>query len=286
MAQGDDRSRGRTPGGRPTRGRASAGSGQRGGGPRGQRRDRPSSAERPHRPRDDARQDPGAHGPEGRDDGPPIDDDASKDELEPTVLDELMGLSAAMRKTVTGHLVMAGRLVDSDPELAYQHALAARKSAGRIGTVREVAGVAAYNAGKFQDALRELRAARRLTGNAEYLPLMADCERGLGRPHRALDIAADPAVKALEPADRVEMLIVAAGARRDLGEHDAAAVSLQVPELRAPSQEPWVARLRYAYADALLAAGRTDEAKRWFEQAVEADTDGATDAAERLGEFA
>ncbi|MGH8826021.1 MAG: tetratricopeptide repeat protein, partial [Jiangellaceae bacterium] len=82
-------------------------------------------------------------------------------------------------------------------------------------------------------------------------------------------------------AGRIEMLIVAAGARRDLGEVDAAAVALQVPELRSRSREPWVARLRYAYADNLEAAGRVGEAQRWFLRAAEADPEGATDAEDR-----
>lgn len=81
------------------------------------------------------------------------------------------------------------------------------------------------------------------------------------------------------------MLIVAAGARRDLGDVEAAVVSLQVPELRSKANEPWVARLRYAYADLLAAAGRTGEARRWFVRAAEADIDDETDAAARAQEL-
>jgi predicted negative regulator of RcsB-dependent stress response len=62
-------------------------------------------------------------------------------------------------------------------------------------------------------------------------------------------------------------------------------VSLQVPELRAGVNQPWVARLRYAYADALVALGRVEEARRWFLKAAEADHDEQTDAAERIGEI-
>ncbi|MGH8776977.1 MAG: hypothetical protein ACRDWI_18135 [Jiangellaceae bacterium] len=179
------------------------------------------------------------------------------------------------------HLVMAGRLLDDDPAAAYQHALAARRRAARVGVVREAAGVTAYRAGKYAEALAELRAARRITGSAQYLPMMADCERGLGRPRRALDLASDPAVAGLDIAGRVEMLIVAAGARRDLGQPDAAAVSLQVPELRSRTRQPWVARLRYAYADVLVELGRLQEARRWFAKAAEVDAE-ETDALERL----
>ena len=214
-----------------------------------------------------------------------IDPEVTGRELDDDVREELASLSGGAAAAVAKHLVMAGALLDDDPEQAYAHAMAARRKASRIGVVREAAGVAAYAAGHYAEALAELRAARRMTGSADYLPMMADCERGLGRPRRALDLAADPAVVALDEAGRVEMLIVAAGARRDLGEGEAAAVSLQVPELRSRSREPWVARLRYAYADALLAAGRTDEARRWFVRAAQADVDGETDAAERASEL-
>jgi len=67
---------------------------------------------------------------------------------------------------------------------------------------------------------------------------------------------------------------VAAGARHDLGQPEAAVVTLQVPELRAKGQAPWLARLRFAYAEALEAVGRHEEAARWHELAREADPDG------------
>ncbi|MBB5791417.1 hypothetical protein [Jiangella mangrovi] len=206
-------------------------------------------------------------------------------ELDEEIRAELSALSGQMSAAVARHLVMAQRLLEDEPQRAYEHAMAARRKAGRIGVVREAAGVAAYMAGKYADALAELRAARRMTGSAEYLPMMADAERGLGRPRRALDLSHDPAVTGLNTAGRIEMLIVAAGARRDLGDHEAAAVSLQVPELRSNAHAEWVARLRYAYADALLAAGRDKEARRWFLRSADADIDGETDAAERAAEI-
>lgn len=203
-------------------------------------------------------------------------------ELADEIRSELGSLSGSLARIVSRHLVMAGSLLDEDPERAYEHAVAARRRAARLGVIREAAGVAAYAAGRYAEALSELRAARRITGSAEYLPMMADCERGLGRPSRALDLAADPASTGMEIAGRVEMLIVAAGARRDLGDLDGAITSLQVPELRARVGEQWVARLRYAYADLLEAAGRTEEARHWFLRAAEADVEDETDAAERV----
>lgn len=148
--------------------------------------------------------------------------------------------------------------------------------------MREICGIAAYTAGHWAEAARELRAARRMTGGDELLPLIADCERGLGRPERALALASSTEAARLEDAQRIEMLIVASGARRDLGQPDAAVVMLQVPELRVRSRAPWQLRLRYAYADALAAAGRSEQAAEWFERVASADRDGETDAANRL----
>ena len=180
---------------------------------------------------------------------------------------------------------MVGRLIDDEPEAAWQHALAARALAARIGVVREAAGLAAYRAGHYAEALAELRTARRLTGSDEHLPIIADCERAVGRPERALTIAASRDVGRLDVEQRVEMLIVEAGARADVGQKDAAVITLQVGLLDSRARAPWVARLRMAYADALAAVGREAEAAHWLDRAAEADPDDVTGVHERLEEL-
>ncbi|WP_245667001.1 hypothetical protein [Actinomadura latina] len=181
---------------------------------------------------------------------------------------------------------MAGRLAEDEPEQSYKHAKAARRLASRVGIVREAAGIAAYHAGEWAEALAELRAARRLgAGDDSYLPVMVDCERGLGRPERALDLIKSPEAENLDPMGRVELRIVESGVRRDMGQYDAAVVTLQVPELRDRRLRPWSTRLFYAYADALAEAGRADEAADWFARTAAADRDGDTDAAERYAEI-
>ena len=150
-----------------------------------------------------------------------------------------------------------------------------------MGIVRETTGIAAYRAGRWTDALAELRAARRLTGRTSYLPLMADSERALGRLDRALALINDPGARTLDRATEIELRIVESGVRRDEGLPGAAVVALQVPELTDGGIRPWSARLFYAYADALLDAGRDDEARFWFGRAAAADTADETDAAER-----
>jgi tetratricopeptide (TPR) repeat protein len=172
-----------------------------------------------------------------------------------------------------------------DPEQGYTYAQAAKRLAARVGVVREATGIAAYQTGRWAEALSELRAARRMTGRDDYLPLMADSERALGRLDRALALIREVNPAALDRATQIELRIVESGIRRDQGLPQAAVLALQVPELNSSRVRPWSARLFYAYADALLAAGRTDEAREAFARAADADTEGETDAAERLDEL-
>ncbi|WP_019059346.1 tetratricopeptide repeat protein [Streptomyces prunicolor] len=193
-----------------------------------------------------------------------------------------MSLPKGLAEDVAKNLVMVARLIDEDPEGAYAYSKIALRLASRVAAVREAAGFAAYANQKYSEALAEFRAARRMTGSVDLWPVMADCERGLGRPEKALDMAGAPEVHKLDKAGQVEMRLVAAGARRDMDQLDAAIVTLQSPELASNTVQPWTARLRYAYADALLAAGREDEAREWFVKAVESDKDDSTDASDRL----
>ena len=195
---------------------------------------------------------------------------------------ELRPLVPETADLVARHLVVVGELLDADPEQALTHARAARALAGRIGVVREAAGLAAYAAGEWAEALSELRAARRITGRPDHLAVLADCERALRRPERALAYADDPDVPGLPQQERVELVIVIAGARADLGQLDAAVLTLQEPARRTAPSRPWAARLWYAFAAALLAADRRAEARTWFARTAEVDLDGATDAADQL----
>jgi hypothetical protein len=212
----------------------------------------------------------------------PLPDDVDPKMLDPESRKELRTLSRETSDLVARHLVVTGQLLDEDPQQALAHARAARALAGRVGVVREAVGLAAYAAGSWAEALSELRAARRITGEPAHLAVAADCERALGRPERALAYADDPDVAGLPQEQRVELIIVLAGARRDLDQHEAAVLVLQEPARRTTDKRPWAARLWYAYADALLAAGREREAEQWFERTTAVDVDGRTDAGDRL----
>jgi tetratricopeptide (TPR) repeat protein len=277
-AQGD--SRGRSQGPRGAQKGAPKGGprgGQRGGVPRGGSRGAPprkswsrTSEQQVPRTEDQARYD-----------GPPIPEEITGRELDRSVSGQLKGLPDKLALRVARHLAAAGALIDREPETAYQHTLAARARAARLAVVREATGEAAYAAGHYAEALAELRAAKRMNGATDYLPMMADCHRALGQPDQALKLAKSPAVANFSSAAKVEMTLVEAGARRDLGQLDAALRTLELAPLQSKSRETWVVRLRYAYADTLEAAGRDQDALAWFHRTHAVDSQELTDAAER-----
>jgi HAD superfamily hydrolase (TIGR01450 family) len=215
-----------------------------------------------------------------------LPEDVVPQDLDTAVRRDLLSLDRTNADTVSRHLIMTFRLLDEDPQLALEHARAARRRAGRIAMVREAAGIAAYNANEWAEALSELRAARRMSGGNALLPMIADCERGLGRPERAIDVARSEEARALTGEEAAEMRIVESGARLDLGDFDKAIVTLQTKDLDSSRVGTEAARYFYAYAAALLAAGRREDAITWFMNAAAADDDDATDAEDRLMELA
>lgn len=190
---------------------------------------------------------------------PEIDPDVVYSDLDRGVRGRLRGLAKENAEQVGLHLIMAGRLLDVDPELAYAHAAAAVRRAGRIDVVREAAGITAYRTGRFAEALRELRTVRRLNGSSEHLPLMADCERGLGRPDRAITLAGSAEAAELDEAGRIELAIVVSGARLDLDDAEAAFATLSG---LTSADRTIAARIAQARASALEALGRPDDAAR------------------------
>lgn len=216
---------------------------------------------------------------------PAIADDVTFKELDRSVRDQLRTLSKENAEGVAGHLVMAARLLDRNPEAALAHAETAVRRAGRVPAARETLGVVAYREGDWARALGEFRTARRLSGSEHLLPLIVDCERALGRPERALQLAAAVPAGALGPEEAVELAIVVSGIRRDAGQAHAAAAALEIPQLRLKARRTWTARLRYAYAEAQLALGDLDAARLWFARAADVDEELQTDAAERLEEL-
>ena len=206
-------------------------------------------------------------------------------EVDRGVKNQLRTLSKENAEGVAQHLVMVAELLDTDLEGALAHAETAVRRAGRVPAAREALGLVAYRMGDWARALSEFRTVRRLSGSSHLLPLMVDCERGLGRPRKALELAQSDEAKGLTYDERVELAIVISGIRRDMGQLDAAAAGLADLATRVSPHRPSALRLYYAYADALLANGDERGAREWFARAADADHELTTDAAERLDEL-
>lgn len=246
-------------------------------GDRPNRSGRPDRSGRPQRPAPEERtEDQKIY------DGPPIPDEVTAKDLDRQVLRMLHGLPDKLADRIARHLVMAGHLIDQDPQTAHRHALAARARAQRVAVVREACGETAYAAELWSEALSELRAAKRMNGAVAYVPMMADCERALGRPDKAIALATDAVRTKLDEAGRAELAIVVSHARAQQGQIEAGLRTLERESLNSSAREAWVARLRYAYADLLVDAGRTSDAREWFHRAAAVDAHGATDAEARL----
>ncbi|MGM1016720.1 MAG: hypothetical protein ACQEW8_04185 [Actinomycetota bacterium] len=162
---------------------------------------------------------------------------------------------------------MASKLIDEDPALAHEHALAASRRAGRIAIVRETLGITAYANEDFALALRELRTYRRISGKDDQIALMVDSERGVGRPDRALETGRAVDRTKLPLPVRVALAIAMSGARMDLGDLELALGELEIPELDPDRAFEWSPALFAARAAVLEDLGRDAEAVFWSERA-------------------
>ncbi|MFL0566820.1 hypothetical protein ACH0CG_13810 [Microbacterium sp. 179-I 1D1 NHS] len=199
--------------------------------------------------------------------GPVVPDEVTARDLNGAARNELKTLSKDNAEQVARHLAMAARLIDEDPALAHEHALAASRSAGRIAVVRETVAITAYAVGDFALALRELRTFRRISGRDDQIALMVDSERGVGRPDRALEVGRAVDRAALPTDVRVELAIAMSGARLDLGQPDRALQELDIPELDPDTAFPWSPGLFAARAAVLEELGQNDEAAQWQRRA-------------------
>jgi hypothetical protein len=213
---------------------------------------------------------------------PSLPEDITPKDLHPAARNELKTLTKENADRVARHLAMAGQLIDDDPTLAHEHALAASRHAGRIPVVRETVAITAYALGDYALALRELRTYRRLTGNEDQIALMVDSERGVGRPERALELGRSVDRAALPAAVRVQLAIAMSGAWLDQGDPTRALQELEIPEADPDRAFEWSPALFSARAAVLEDLGRPEEAERWVQRAEVAAQ--ALDDASGIGE--
>ena len=192
---------------------------------------------------------------------PKVPDNVEPADLERGARAELRALGRANAENVARHLVMVQRLLNDDPQAAYEHARYAASHAGRVAVVRETAGIAAYLAGHYSEALREIRAARRLSGLDLHRAIEVDCERALGNLDKALQAAqaADP--RQLDEIERAELAMVVSSLRHDMGQTDLGLLIIEDAIRARPSDSDTLRRLHSVRADRLAELGRSREAE-------------------------
>ncbi|RSX57821.1 tetratricopeptide repeat protein [Bifidobacterium samirii] len=174
--------------------------------------------------------------------------------------DRLRGLAKEHAENIGLHILAAYALEEKDPQLALEHAKWVARQASRIDFARETLGFIAYRQGDYKLALRELRTAYRMNGFLDYLPFIADCERGTGNPKKAIEVATSDDAKYLRGEAKAEMFLVYAGALSDMNQMDKA---IEIVHTLGRSKGlPGEYRMRAIQAEQyfLEECGRTDDA--------------------------
>ena len=155
-----------------------------------------------------------------------------------------------------------------------------------VAAVRELTGLAAYRAERWNMAKIHLRTHFTITGDPEHLPLVMDCDRA-NRRYRAMDKTFEELEDAEASADVLaEGRIVMASGLADQRKFSEAIELLTkagaAKQLRNPSYRH--VRLWYALGDVFDRAGDTASARELFARVVIAEPD-AYDAKDRLEEL-
>ncbi len=161
------------------------------------------------------------------------------------------------------HLASA---LESFVEERYRPALGdlrkAKKLAPRSATIRELLGLSAYRTGQWEEALRELRTYRRITGDLIHMPVEMDCLRALGRKNDVTKTWNALFEHDVSPAVSHEARVVYASFLLDEGK----------------AREAW----EVIKPGRLIASPSPGELRRWFVAAKVALEAGDSDAARRL----
>ncbi len=171
-----------------------------------------------------------------------------------------------------------------DVAAAATEAEKAKRFAPRSASVREVLGLALYGQERWQEAMAELKAYKRITGREDQNHLIADCLRGLGRPAEAVPLAEEELRSSASNDAKAEAVIVAASALADQGRFAEALAFLGRAKTREDISEGYTLRLWYVKGDILARAGRSDEAAAEFRKVMRHDA-AAFDVAERLAQM-
>jgi tetratricopeptide (TPR) repeat protein len=152
--------------------------------------------------------------------------------------------------------------------------------------IHELYGLTLYRLGRWRSAIKQLEMFHELSGSVDQHPVLADCERALGR-HAQVEQLWKELRQGGAGVDTVaEGRLVMAGSLADRGLLDDAIAFLAAPAGK-PVRHPAERHVRqwYALADLYERAGDLPRARELFRRVVEADAE-LSDATERLAALA
>jgi tetratricopeptide (TPR) repeat protein len=164
-------------------------------------------------------------------------------------------------------------LQSGDVDRAASLAREAKSAAPRSPRVRELLGLAAYRTGEFHEALKELQTYRRLTGFLDENHVIADCQRALGQPARALATCAEVVQQRVSPSVWAETKIIAAATLADEGDFDGALREIRQADVDTRETQDYHLRVWYVAGDILERMGRHDDARSLWERVYAEDPD-------------
>jgi tetratricopeptide (TPR) repeat protein len=182
-------------------------------------------------------------------------------------------MSAEMARRLEARIADAARAYARD---RYPEALSNLRELARtvphVSAVRELLGLTYYRLGRWKDALRELEAFAEITGSVEQLPVVADCNRALGRHARVAELWGELRQAGAGSDVLAEGRLVMAGSLADRNELDAA-IALIVPAASRPVRKALDRHVRqwFVLADLYERSGDIPRAREYFRKVADAD---------------
>lgn len=188
------------------------------------------------------------------------------------VVEALIRVTPAARRNaaLTALAGAAEAFADGQYHAAVRKAQQAKELSSRDATIREVLGLASYRIGDWQQALRELRTYRRLSGETTHMPVEMDVLRALQRFDDVADVWMEFQRLGGSPAAKKEARVVYASHLIDMGRLEEAATVTGTPRV---IDDPWPEDLRLWYVAARIAslAGDKPRARRLADAIIVAD---------------
>lgn len=152
-----------------------------------------------------------------------------------------------------------------------------------VPAVRQLAGLAAYRAGRWREAVRQLEAYGELADDVDHVPALMDCYRALGRRTKVADLWSELRQRSPGPDVLAEARIVAAATLADSGDLEGAIALLASAGAGKALRNPSARHVRqwYVLGDLYERAGDLPRARELFERVYRTDPE-AYDVADRL----